>query len=158
MESVTEGYWSVRNSIKIVIMSVSLDSLLTDFSRAPGTTEQVLETVEKTLGIKLPDDYRRFFIQSNGGEGFVGSHYVILWKVEELNQLNRDYQVGDYAPGFLLFGSSGGGDGFAFDTKITPYRVMQVPFIGMSREDAFFVAESFTRLLERMIEIDGPLF
>ena len=52
----------------------------------------------------------------------------------------------------------GGGEGFAFDTRSTPYRVMQVPFIGMSLDDAFFVADSFTRLLERMVEIGGPLF
>ena len=139
-------------------MSIPLESLLTDFTRTLGTTEQVLETAEKTLHIKLPDDYRRFVMQSNGGEGFVGKHYLILWKVEELVRFNHDYQVDDYAPGFLMFGSSGGGDGFAFDTKAKPYRVMQVPFIGMSREDAFFVADSFTRLLERMVEIDGPLF
>jgi hypothetical protein len=139
-------------------MSVPLETLLTDFSRMPGTTEQVLETAEKTLHIKLPDDYRRFVMQFNGGEGFIGKHYLILWKVEELDQFNRDYQVDDYAPGFLIFGSSGGVDGFAFDTKANPYRVVQVPFIGLSREDAFFVADSFTRLLERMVEIDGPLF
>jgi hypothetical protein len=139
-------------------MSIPLETLLTDFSRMPGTTEQSLETVEKTLNIKLPDDYRRFVMQSNGGEGFIGKHYLILWKVEELAQFNCDYQVEDYAPGLLMFGSTGGGDGFAFDTKANPYRVTQVPFIGMSREDALLVANSFTRLLERMVETDGSLF
>lgn len=57
-----------------------------------------------------------------------------------------------------MFGSDGGGDGFAFDTRSTPYRVMEVPFIGMSVDDAFFVADTFTNLLEKMVEIDEPLF
>jgi hypothetical protein len=139
-------------------MSIPLETLLTDFTRTVGTTEQVLEAAERTLQIELPDDYRMFVMQTNGGEGFIGKHYLILWKVEELDRFNHDYQVNEYAPGFLIFGSSGGGGGFAFDTKTNPYRVMQVPFVGMSREDAFFVAESFTKLWERMVEIDGPLF
>jgi len=106
----------------------------------------------------LPADYRIFLLQSNGGEGFIGKHYLILWRAEELFQFNRDYQVDDYAPGFLMFGSDGGGDGFAFDKRTSPFRVMEVPFIGMSVNDAFFIADSFTRMLERMVETDGPLF
>ena len=139
-------------------MGVSMEEFLTEFSGHSGATEQLLQTAEKALGMKLPADYRAFLGRFNGGEGFIGKHYLILWKTEELYQFNRDYGVEEYAPGFLMFGSTGGGDGFAFDTRSIPYRVMQVPFIGMSLNDAFFVADSFTRLLERMVEIDGPLF
>ena len=139
-------------------MRIPLDKLLTDFSGQPGTAEQFIQDAEKALDVQLPDDYRTFLSQFNGGEGFIGKHYLILWKVEELYQFNRDYQVNEYAPGFLIFGSTGGGDGFAFDTRSNPFRVMQVPFIGMSLVDAFFVADCFTTLLERMVETDGPLF
>jgi cell wall assembly regulator SMI1 len=139
-------------------MRIPIENILADFSGHPGATEQFLQAAEKDSGIRLPDDYRNFLIRLNGGEGFIGKHYLILWKAEELHQFNRDYQVSEYAPGFFMFGSTGGGDGFAFDTRSTPYRVMQIPFIGMSVDDAFFVADSFTRLLERMIEVNGPLF
>jgi cell wall assembly regulator SMI1 len=139
-------------------MSTPLENCLADFSVQSGAAEHLLQVVEKDSGVLLPNDYRSFLMRSNGGEGFVGKHYLILWKAEELCQFNHDYQVNEYAPGFFMFGSTGGGDGFAFDTRSTPYRVMQVPFIGMSVDDAFFVAESFTRLLERMIEVNGPLF
>jgi hypothetical protein len=139
-------------------VSKSLEKLLTGFSAQPGATEQVLQTVEQALSMPLPADYRIFLLQSNGGEGFIGKHYLILWRAEELFQFNRDYQVDDYAPGFLMFGSDGGGDGFAFDKRTSPFRVMEVPFIGMSLNDAFFIADSFTRMLERMVETDGPLF
>ena len=139
-------------------MNIPLEGLLADFSGQSGATEQLLQTAEKALGVKLPDDYRSFLGRFNGGEGFIGKHYLILWKAEELAKLNRDYQVHEYAPRFLMFGSTGGGDGFAFDTRSIPYRVMQVPFIGMSLDDAFLVADSFARLLERMVEINGSLF
>ena len=138
-------------------MSKSLEQLLTDFSAQRGATEQVLQTAEQALSTPLPADYRNFLLRSNGGEGFIGKHCLILWRAEELFQFNRDYQVDEYAPGFLMFGSDGGGDGFAFDKRTSPFRVMEVPFIGMNVNDAFFIADSFTRMLERMVETDGPL-
>ena len=48
--------------------------------------------------------------------------------------------------------SKQGGDGFAFDTRTSPYAVMQVPFIGMSAAAEFRVTGSFMELLERMHE------
>jgi SMI1 / KNR4 family (SUKH-1) len=125
---------------------------------AEPASELLLQAAEKALNRRLPVDYRAFLLQYNGGEGFIGKHYLILWKAEELAELNKGYEVPKYAPGFLMFGSTGGGDGFAFDTRATPFRVIQMPFVGMSVDDGFFVADSFQRLLERMIETNGPLF
>lgn len=139
-------------------ISIPLEKVLSDFSGKPGATEQAIQAVERSLGQRLPDDYRDFLMRFDGGEGFIGKHYFILWKAEELHQLNHDYQVSEYAPGFLMFASDGGGDGFAFDTRSGSNRVMEVPFIGMSVDDAFYVADSFTGLLEKMTETDGPLF
>jgi hypothetical protein len=116
-------------------MSISLDELLTNFSQTTPASEGSLRFLERTIGEPLPADYRAFLLRSNGGEGFIGKHYLILWKVEELAKFNDGYQVGKYAPGFVMFGSTGGGDGFAFDTRSSPYRVMQVPFVGMSLDD-----------------------
>ena len=83
---------------------------------------------------------------------------LVLSKAEELLTFNRDLEVGEYAPGFFMFGSDGGGEGFAFDTRSSPYRVVIVPFIGMSIEDGIVVAESFLGLLEKMMQTDGSLF
>ena len=139
-------------------MGIPIDTVLADFTAAPPASENSLRAAEESLGRELPADYLAFLRQHDGGEGFIGKQYLILWKAEELAKFNEGYEVAKYAPGFLMFGSTGGGDGFAFDTRITPYRVMQVPFIGMSLDDGFLVADSFTNLLERMKEIDGPLF
>ena len=38
----------------------------------------------------------------------IGDTYVILWKAEELGELNASYQVDEDAPGLLLIGSDGG--------------------------------------------------
>lgn len=121
-------------------------------------SEESLESIEKKLEIKLPSDYLFFLRQANGGEGFIGESYLILWKAEELEPYNKDYQVEEYAPGVFLFGSSGGGEAFGFDTRALPYKVIQIPFVGMELKYAYCVANSFYELLERMGNLDEPLF
>lgn len=117
-----------------------------------------MQDAEVGLGRPLPTDYEAFLLKHNGGEGFIGKHYLILWKATELVKFNEGYEVETYAPGLIMFGSTGGGDGFAFDTRTSPYCVMQIPFIGMSLEDGFHVAGSFSELLQRMRDTSGPLF
>lgn len=138
-------------------MSIPLDELLADFSDEAPSSEKNIVEAEREIGKPLPTDYRAFLLRHNGGEGFIGKHYLILWKAEELMLLNREYEVQKYAPGLVAFGSSGGGESFAFDTREAPYQIVQVPFIGMSLSDAVRVADSFERLLERMIHSDGSL-
>ncbi|HYS81887.1 MAG TPA: SMI1/KNR4 family protein [Anaeromyxobacteraceae bacterium] len=139
-------------------MAIPLHKLLADFTVAPPGCEQDLQSVEAAFAKELPSDYRAFLLLYDGGEGSIGTHYLILWKTRDLVRFNAGYEVHKYAPDFIFFGSTGGGDGFAFDARTRPYRVMQVPFVGMSPEDGFLVADSFTALLERMSHTNGPLF
>jgi hypothetical protein len=141
-----------------MIMDESLEKILARFTPQPGASKDLLRTLEKTLQIELPDDYKHFLEKVNGGEGFIARHYLILWKAEEIMKYNVSYQAPDFAPSLLLFGSDGGGDAFAFDTRVIPYSVVEVPFIGMSDDDSFFIAENFTIFLKRMLEVDGSLF
>jgi len=139
-------------------MSKSIDELLTDFSGDAGASPEVLSETETGLSLSLPEDYKAFLQEMNGGEGFVGPEYLILWKADELKQFNEEYESGKYAPGLLLFASNGGGEGFAYDTRNSPFKVVQVPFVGMSLKDAKPVANNFIDLLERMNQSDGSLF
>jgi SMI1 / KNR4 family (SUKH-1) len=108
---------------------------------------QVISNILAQLGIALPEDYVRFLSKHNGGEGFLGEEYFIFWKAEELIPFNREYQVDKYAPGILLFGSSGGGEAYGFDTQDPAMPIVRVPFVGMSRRYAIAVARNFTELL-----------
>ncbi len=139
-------------------MTDLLDDFLSDFEALPPASVGEVQDAEAGLGRPLPTDYEAFLLKHNGGEGFIGKHYLILWKATELVKFNEGYEVETYAPGLIMFGSTGGGDGFAFDTRTSPYCVIQVPFIGMSLEDGFHVADSFSELLQRMRDTSGPLF
>jgi cell wall assembly regulator SMI1 len=129
-----------------------MQDFMYDFIASPPASAAALRAAEQSIGKTLPEDYKAFLLQHNGGDGLIGTGHFILWRAEELCKFNDGYEVSKYAPGLLLFGSNGGGDGFAFDTRTSPYRIMQVPFVGMSRAEEFHVAASFTELLMRQRE------
>ena len=124
--------------------------MLTRFNSNPPAAESAIKTFEEGAAFALPSDYREFLQRSNGGEGFVGPAYLILWRVEELQRLNLAYEVAEYAPGLVLFGSDGGGEAFAFDTRSTGTPIVSVPFVGMDLEEARPIATSFKAFLEAL--------
>jgi hypothetical protein len=131
--------------------------MLSRFNLNEPASEGSLQSLERDLNIRIPDDYRAFMMSHNGGEGFIGRQYLILWRAEEIMPFNRDYQVSEYAPGILLFASSGGGEGFGFDTRLDGLPVVQVPFVGLDLKYAQCVANGFSELLERMSVSNGSL-
>lgn len=116
----------------------------------PVTTGLLME-FEREAGFQLPGDYVRFLQETNGGEGFVGPNaYVILWRVEELLQMNKAYEVAEYAPGLFLFGSDGGGEAFAFDRRFDSESIVSVPFVGMDLALVRPQAANFQEFMERL--------
>lgn len=123
---------------------------LTEGELGPPADPGVVERLPSTLGVALPRDYLDFLLQHNGGEGFIGGNYIVIWKAEALADFNREYEVGKYAPGLFLFGSDGGGEGYGFDTQSEAMPIVRVPFIGMSRDDAELVATNFPDLFTNL--------
>jgi hypothetical protein len=63
-----------------------------------------------------------------------------FWKLDELESFNAEYEVPKYAPGFLGFATSGGGEMFA----ISPAgEIVCLPFIGMAPTAAVKIASSW---------------
>ena len=58
--------------------------------------------------------------------------------------------VDESAPGLFLFGSSGGGEAFAFDTRTVPPSIVAVPFIVLDLEDAIAIAPNFNAFLQHL--------
>lgn len=138
-------------------MKDEIRQLFFDFALEPEASDESLQHLKEIKSFELPDDYLSCLVEANGGEGFIGEEYLILWKIEELEQFNREYEVETYAPGLFLFGSNGGGEGFGFDTRSKPYKIVQVPFIGMDLKYAKHVADNFLDLLKRMSLSHGSL-
>jgi hypothetical protein len=119
------------------------DELLARFNRRPSAGEVAILELERESRLALPAEYLDFLRRSNGGEGFVGDAYVILWRAEEIVEWNSRYEVAKYAQGLFLFGSDGGGEAFAFDTRSESWPIVMVPFIGMELKVALPIARSF---------------
>ncbi len=76
----------------------------------------------------------------------------MLWRAEELVEMNKSYHVNEYAPGLLLFGSDGGGEAFGFDTRTDAKPIVSVPFVGMALNEARPVASNFNEFLEALFK------
>lgn len=81
-----------------------------------GCTDVFIANTEKLLRNRLPKNYKKFLHWSNGGEGKIGRNYISLWKVEDLQVLNSDYDIQNYLGAHILaFGTDGGDLCYAFD-------------------------------------------
>lgn len=129
-------------------MARSTRDILARFSGKAPTGPASIHEFQVASGLILPEDYAQFLQEVNGGEGFIGPQaYLILWPLEELQGLNEAYEVQEYAPGLFLFGSNGGGEAFAFDTRVAGNPIVTVPFVGMDRELARPMAPTFEEFL-----------
>jgi len=126
-----------------------LNKILKDFNCNPPVIANDIVVFQASNNITLPQEYVDFLKVSDGGEGFIGQNsYVIFWKLNELMKLNDAYQVRNYADKLFLFGSNGGGEAFAFDTRQKPYTIVSVPFVGMDMELIETIGKTFWEFLE----------
>jgi hypothetical protein len=65
-----------------------------------------------------------------------------FWSLDQLEALNAAYSVEEFAPGYLGFGSSGGGEMFAQGPSGS---IVCLAFVGMSPAEEFQVAPSWAQ-------------
>lgn len=118
--------------------------------RAAGEPSDI-ETAERELRVRLPDDYRTFLQESDGLEGFAGpDSYLILWSARKLPELNATYNVAEFAPGLVLIGTDGGGTAYGFLKRGGTNRYVQVQLIGLSRDAFEVMGDSFVEMIARL--------
>lgn len=111
---------------------------------APSTSE--IQMFLSAINFKLPIGFLDFFKDTDGAEIIGESEYCDLWRLTDMIQLNKDYEVDEYANGFFIFGSDGGDTAYCIE-KSTGF-IFDMPFIGMATEEATFKFENFNELLE----------
>lgn len=119
------------------------------WSRSPEASDTAIEALLAKSQWPLPDDYISYLRSSNGGEGEINVQpcYCQIWPAEDVFTFHSEFQVPEYAPGFLAFGSSGGGELIAFDMRESGRcPVVSLPCIGLSPAEAAPVAVSFADL------------
>jgi hypothetical protein len=99
----------------------------------PAKPESIQNLVENA-GKELPEEYLALLGYSDGGDGILGIEpgWLQLWSSTEVLEHNKDYEIEEYIPGFFGFGSSGGGELLAFDTRRgKPWKIVMIPFVPM---------------------------
>lgn len=78
--------------------------------------EPYVGEIQKTInGVDLPIKYIEFMKKHNGGEGDTGESWLVLFPIEELQEINEDYE--EYLPsGNIIIGSNGGGELFGINS------------------------------------------
>jgi hypothetical protein len=116
------------------------------WTRKPPAPLAVVKQLVADSPVELPTDYISFLARTNGGCGGIAcpADGFDLWPAEKVIENNDSYQTGEFIPGFLGFGSNGGGELFAFDARQgQPYPVVMIPFIPMQAANAKPVAPDF---------------
>jgi hypothetical protein len=116
---------------------------------------EVISEIENKLGVKFPSDYIEFVLFSNGYEGSIGESYIVIWPIEELIEANESYEVEEYTPGLILFGSDGGEEAFAFDMRTDNIKYVMVPYM-LEFEAVIDQGNSIIEFFERLY--DGELY
>ncbi|MDN3672965.1 SMI1/KNR4 family protein [Flavobacterium branchiarum] len=109
-------------------------------------TSEEIDLFLKQIDFILPEGFIDFFIETDGADISTDENFILLWALTEMIQLNKDYNVEEYAPEFFIFGSDGGDIAFAIE-RITG-DIYEMPFIGMSKEESVFRNNSFTDFIE----------
>jgi hypothetical protein len=99
-----------------------------------------IEAVKQTLKSWINEGYIE-------GELSVEPEWYVLWLPEELEEINRDYEIQEYAPGFITFGGNGGGELLVVNDQA---EVLYIPSIGMSPDTAIKIAGSLQEFKEYM--------
>ena len=119
----------------------------------PGATNEEIEAAQDDLQIQIPEDYRRFLMWSNGGEGQVGNLYLSPWPTHQLKAMNEGYLISQYLPGIIGIGSNLGTLCFAFDYRFnkTHPSFVSVPFGDCDFTSVTVLGESFQKALEQAL-------
>ena len=113
--------------------------------------EECEETITSINGMTLPDDYLRFMDEFNGGEGPLGkNNYGCLYPLDELDDVNYEYEVQNNWPGCVVIGSDMGGQLWACNPDKGIY--CQIDSCNTGEDTYHTVSDSFEEFLIKMDE------
>ena len=122
-----------------------------NFPRRTAKSKMSIEDIEKKIGFLLPDDYKFYLNNYTAHEGIIGSQYAAFWDMDNVVNLNENYQILQYLPSTIAIGSNMGGEFIAIEVVAENiYRIILSPFIGLEKEYHIEIGDSFTNLFVRL--------
>jgi len=102
----------------------------------------------RLIDFTIPLGFIELFKSRKGALINTNDHYAIIWSLTDMIRLNKDYNVGEYAPEFFVIGSNGGNIAYAIEKSTGS--IFELPFIGMSKEEAIFRNKTFEDFVQSL--------
>jgi hypothetical protein len=129
-------------------MNERLATLTRDLERQSAGDVGRLARVAQRYGISLPSDYVEFMAESDGATGDVGSTWVEVWPVEEVESVadgETPYE------GVMLFAGDGANTVYGFDVE-RQGEIVEGDWIGLRRDQVIPRGHTFLEFLESLQE------
>lgn len=110
-------------------------------------TPSAIDKCEQEAGYSLPEDYVALLLIS---DGLQTDGNLSLLEVESIAERNRDYEVQDYLPGFVMIGDDSGGNALLMKTGDSA-----VYEVGMGVMDEATMVKSARSIEELLIAYKG---
>ena len=128
-------------------------------SRTPASLDE-LKTLEQTLGVRFPEDFRELLLYSDGGSIYGHATPLILFSVEELDVYAREAEYEKDLPGMITIGTDSGDAIFFFDPNNRlnhgTFAVFFVELSALSYVRSAFVGKNISEVITRVLN-DGNL-
>jgi len=95
--------------------------------------------------IEMPEDYISYMNNLQDFEIYTENGYLELFPINELEQINNEYETRQYVPNYYAIGTNGGGVGIFINKKNK--QLYSIPFVGMDESEAVLLANSFSEFL-----------
>ena len=111
----------------------------------------IVVEIESEIGFQLPDDYKFYLRNYLGIEQFIGPEFVTLWDLNDLLNINKEYEIIENLPRTIGIGGNGNSEFIAIElTNDNKYRIVASPFIDLNKQYHIEVGCSFTDFFERL--------
>jgi hypothetical protein len=118
----------------------------------PPAEISVIESVEKKLGTKLPQDYVDFLLVTNGFDGMIGESYVVFEQIKKVEEYTSIY-CGEFFPWAIYIGTDAGNEMYVIDKRGTKFNFGLLPYISDER-DLINLGSSFEDFVRHLYNND----
>lgn len=103
-------------------------------------------------GFTVSNDFVEFYSKFNGGCGEIGNDlHIEIWNLNEINELNEQYEVSKNIDNVLIFGSDGGDMALGYNYMTGKYLI--VPFIGMGfLEPPYYLGDDYVSFFKNLLD------
>jgi len=123
-----------------------------DWHKVDGADANDLAGLKHLAKVALPESYLALLRYSNGGEGplAISPLYFQLDPITVTLQQITDDTFGEFFPGLLVFGSNGGGEAIAFDTRCdAPFPIVAFDMTNIDLDESVVsIASDFDAFLD----------